>query len=101
MNAIKVVIIILVESPTDVGFSALPEEIKTNPKASKFNVGDRVRITKYKNLFSKEQTENCSREVFVINSMLKTNPWVYKIKYLKGEKIIGSLYEKELLLSNL
>ena len=33
--------------------------------------------------------------------MLKTNPWVHKIKYLKGEKIIGSLYEKELLLSNL
>ena len=33
--------------------------------------------------------------------MLKTNPWVYKIKYLNGEKIIGSLYEKEFLLSNL
>ena len=54
MNAIKVVIIILVENATDVGSSALTEEIKTNIKASKFNVGDRVRITKYKNLFSKK-----------------------------------------------
>ena len=33
--------------------------------------------------------------------MLKTNPLIYKIKVLNGEKIIGSFYEKELLLSKL
>ena len=37
---------------------------------------------------------------FVIDSFLKkTNPWAYKIKDLNGEKIIGSFFEKELLLN--
>ena len=33
----------------------------------------------------------------LIDSVLKTNPWTCKIKDLKGEKIVGSFYEKELL----
>ena len=58
-----------------------------------------VRITRYKNIFSKGYAENWSREIFIIDSVLKTNPWTYKIKDLNGEKMIGSFYEKELLLS--
>ena len=51
---------------------------------------------------SKGYTEKWSRETFIIDSVLKTNPWTYKIiKDLKGEKIIGSFYEKELLRSKL
>ena len=38
-------------------------------------------------------------EVFIIDSLLKTNTWTYKIKDLIGEKTIGSFYKKELLLS--
>ena len=30
----------------------------------------------------------------MINSVLKTNLWTYKIKDLNGKKIIGSFYEK-------
>ena len=45
-----------------------------NPKALKFKVKHRVRITKYKNIFNKCYTENWSREVFIIDSVLKTNP---------------------------
>ena len=30
----------------------------------------------------------------MINSVLKTNLWTYKIKDLNGEKIIGSFYKK-------
>ena len=30
---------------------------------------------------------------------IKTNPWTYKLKGLNGEKIIGSFYGKEFLLS--
>ena len=55
-----------------------------------------MRITKYKNIFSKGYTENWSREIFIIDSALKTYSWTYKIKDLNGEKIIGSFYEKEL-----
>ena len=58
--------------------------------APKFKVNDRVRITKYKKIFSKADTENWSREIFVIDFVLKTNPWTYTIKDLKEEKIIGS-----------
>ena len=54
--------------------------------APKFKVNDRVRITKYKKIFSKADTENWSREIFVIDFVLKTNPWTYKIKDLKEEK---------------
>ena len=38
-------------------------------------------------------------EIFMIDSVLKTNPWTYESKDLNGEKIIGSFYEKELLRS--
>ena len=39
--------------------------------------------------------------LFIFDSALKTNPWTYRIKDLNREKIIGSFYEEELLLSKL
>ena len=39
-------------------YSALAEKIENNPKVPKFEVNDRVRITKYKNIFSKGFNEN-------------------------------------------
>ena len=33
--------------------------------------------------FSKGYTENWLRDIFVIDSVLKTNPWTYKIKNLQ------------------
>ena len=49
-----------------------------------FKVGHRDRITKYKYIFSKGYIENCSKETFSIDSVLKTNPWTYEIKDLNG-----------------
>ena len=46
------------KKPINADYSALTEKIKTNLKAPKFKVNDRVRITKYKNIFSKDYTEN-------------------------------------------
>ena len=74
-------------------------KIETNHKAPKFKVNDRVRTTKYKNVFSKGYTENWSIEIFIIDSVLKTSPWTYRLKDLNREKKVGSFYEKELLLS--
>ena len=54
--------------------SVLTKKMDTNPKSRKFKVNDRVRITKYKNIFSERYTENCSREMFIIDSILTTNP---------------------------
>ena len=87
------------KKPINADYSALTEKIKTNLIPLKFEVNDRVRITKYKNIFSKGYTKNWSREIFIINFVLKTNPWLYKIKDLNGEEIAGNFYEKELLLS--
>ena len=40
-----------------------------NNKDPKFKVGDRVRISKYKNIFAKGYTPNWSEEVFVIKKI--------------------------------
>ena len=61
------------KTPINVNYSALTEKIETNPKAPKFKVKDRVRITKVKNIFSKAYTENWSRDIFTIDSVLDTN----------------------------
>ena len=59
-------------------------------------VGDRVRISKYKNIFAKRYVPNWSEEVFVIKKVTNTVPWTYVINDLNGEEIIGTFYEKEL-----
>ena len=74
------------KKPINADYSILTKKIETNPKAPKFKFHVRVRITKYKNIFSKGYTENWPREMFIIDSVLKTNPWTYKIKDLNREK---------------
>ena len=54
------------KKPINADYCALTENIESNPKAPKFKVNDRVRITKYKNIFSKGYTENWSREISII-----------------------------------
>ena len=79
----------------------MTEKIKTNYKAPKFKVNNRVRITKYKSIFSKGYTENWAREIFIIDSVLETNPWTYEIKDLNEEKIIGSLMKRNWLIDKI
>ena len=38
-----------------------------NEKDSRFNVGDRVRISKFKNIFAKGYTPNWSKEIFIVD----------------------------------
>ena len=68
----------------------------SNKKDPKFKIGDRVRISKYKNIFAKGYAPNWSEEVFVVSKIKITVPWTYVVSDLNGEKIIGSFYEKEL-----
>ena len=67
-----------------------------NETKPKFQVGDHVRISKYKNIFAKGYTQNWSGEVFIIIKTKDTVPWTYAISDLNGESITGSFYEKEL-----
>ena len=75
-------------------------EDPSNKKNPKFKVGDNVRISKYKNIFAKGYTPNCSEEVFVINKIKNAVPWTSAISDLNGEKITESFYEKELKKTN-
>ena len=72
----------------------------TNDKNPKFKVGDRVRISKYKNIFAKGYTPNWSEEVFIIKIVKNTVPWTYVINDLNGEEIMGIFYGKELQKTN-
>ena len=72
----------------------------SNEKYPKFKVSDRIRISKYKNIFAKGHTANWWEEVFVISKVKNTVPWTYVISNLNGEPITGTSYEKELQKTN-
>ena len=69
---------------------------EVNDKNPKFGVGDHVRISKYKNIFTKGYMPNWSEEIFIIKKIKNTVPWTYLINDLIGEEIIGTFYENEL-----
>ena len=69
---------------------------ESSEKRARFSVGDRVRISKFKNIFAKGYTPNWSKEIFVVNKIKNTVPWTYELKDLNGEDIIGSFYDREL-----
>ena len=73
---------------------------EVNDKDPKFKVGDHVRMSKYKNIFTKSNTPNWSEEIFVIKEIKNTVPWTYVINDLNGEEIIGAFYENELQKTN-
>ena len=58
---------------------------EVNGKDPKFQVGDHGRISKYKNIFAKGYTPNCSEEGFAIKKIKNTVPWTYVINDLDGE----------------
>ena len=55
-----------------------------NKKSARFNVNDRVRISKFKNIFAEGYTPNWSKEIFVINKINDTVPCTYNLKDLNG-----------------
>ena len=67
-----------------------------NEKDSKFKVGDRVRMSRYKNKFAKGYAPNWSSEIFIVNKINDSVPYTYDIKDLNDEEIIGSFYDREL-----
>ena len=67
-----------------------------NKESARYNVGDRVRISKFKNIFAKGYTPNWSREIFIVNKINDTVRYTYNLKDLNDEGIIGSSYDREL-----
>lgn len=62
----------------------------------KFGVNDRVRISKFKKVFTKGYIPNWTNEVFKIRAVKPTKPVTYILEDLKGEVLKGGFYQEEL-----
>lgn len=63
---------------------------------AKFKVGDKVRISKNREVFTKGYTPNWSNEIFSIKKVHYTNPTTYLLEDSHGEDIRGGFYTEEL-----
>ena len=66
-----------------------------NNKDPKFKIGDIFRISKYKIIFAKGQT-NWSKTFFMIKEDKNTVSWTPIINDLNGEEIVRTFHKKEL-----
>ena len=83
--------------PIDIGDNNKRVHIaEHNEKDSRFKVGDRVGISKFKNIFAKGYAPNWSKEIFIVDKINDTVPYTYNLKDLNDEEIIGSFYDREL-----
>ena len=78
--------------PVDVKSNTYIESSKEiNNKYSKFKIGDIVRMSKCKYIFTKGYTSNWSEEVFIIKEIENTVPWTYVIN-----DVNKTFYKKQL-----
>ena len=78
--------------PVDVKSDTYIESSKEiNNKYSKFKIGDIVRMSKCKYIFTKGYTSNWSEEVFIIKEIENTVPWTYVIN-----DVNKTFYKKQL-----
>ena len=78
----------------------IKEDVIVNNKQM-FNVGDHVRVSKAKTVFEKGYNQNWTIEIFTVSKIIhprvsKNKVYMYKIKDLAGEEIIGRFYSEEL-----
>ena len=70
---------------------------RTMPKPFKFKVGDYVRITHLRHVFTREYDQKWTGEIFKISErFLRQGLPIYKIKDFNGHDIKGSFYQAEL-----
>lgn len=74
-----------------------PKVEKMQPR--KFNVRDKVRISKYKGVFTKKYLPNWTNEVFTVYKVQPTVPETYILKDNKGNLLQGAFYGHEMLKS--
>jgi hypothetical protein len=67
---------------------------------SKIKVGNRVRISMYRNMFSKNsEAQNWSARIYTVKSIKGTCPLSYTLEDENGETVLGSFTQKELLVT--
>ena len=82
--------------PSEVTPGSVDYSTGENKRPPKFKVGDNVRISKYKSIFTKGYMPNWTEEVFIVKEVKQTVPYTYVIEDLQGDVIDGTFYEQEL-----
>lgn len=61
-----------------------------------FKISNKVRASKYKNVFKKGYTPNWTTEIFTVDQIMRAEPVMCKLKYCQDQAIAGSFYWEEL-----
>lgn len=83
------------ENETDV-FNNLYGKLRKGTPVFKYKIGDVVRVSKVRNVFSKGYEQNYTEEFFTIAACIPQTPPVYRLQDYDGDVIEGCFYEKEL-----
>lgn len=78
----------------------LQKGVKQQNYKPKFKLNDRVRISKFKRIFTKGYLPNWTNEVYKIYAIKPTNPVTYILEDSNGEILKGGFYQEELSKSN-
>ena len=62
----------------------------------KFEVGEKVRMSRGKHVFKKGYVQGWTDEIFTVSTRHPTDPATYGVKDYDGEDIKGKFYEQEL-----
>ena len=73
---------------------------ENNKEGPKFKIGEHLNISKYKNIFAKDNASNLSEEVFVIKKVKNTMSWTYVFSDLNEEEIVWTFSKKEIQKTN-
>ena len=77
--------------PIDVKSSTYIDfDIENIDKYPKLKDDDHVKISKYKNVFGKDQTLNWAEEIFVVVKVKSNVPYTYDINDFDTEEIVGT-----------
>ena len=76
--------------------SVVIKQCKINNVKIKFKVGDNVRISTQKGVFTKGYLPNWSTEIFEIIKINKTLPITYQLQDYMGKPIAGCFYSEEI-----
>ncbi|XP_041367048.1 uncharacterized protein LOC121381764 [Gigantopelta aegis] len=73
------------------------KDVKTKKKRFQFKVGDKVRLSHLRNVFTREYDEKWTGVIFTISqTLLRGGLPLYRVKDYNGEEIHGTFYQSEL-----
>ena len=75
------------KKPIHIDYSAFTEKLRQILNFIILRLTIESELLSIRIIFRKCDTENCSREIFIINSALKTNPPTWRFKDLNGFKL--------------